>query len=1143
MNEHSKLRSEKKHIKDKKYIKHEKKNVKISSNESNSIKNDNLKAFLNIALDNITSKDVELEVRFGTKGIKRITKIDYDNVIQKLISVGFKQNGTDEYLLRCMNEIIDPVTGFSKISNIRTEITGLQNIKSLCEKNTIDNIDFNIVKKSNYTKNDFIYEPINFNDFNFRITLNTEYKYDTTSSLYNEIKNSWNDTKKIYRYINRVSFINNLDNMPFKVDLSIVKNSHKKGRFAIPEYTLQDSLIFEDIPTYEIEIELINDYYEKLGKIHEDSSEIEQKLKKIIKYILCGLQQTNFPISYVEQNQVMQDYLKLIKGDEYNEDMRSFPRDFIGPSSLTIQMNNISELNSQSYLTNIRNNYTVTDKADGDRKLLFINNSNKIYLIDTNMNVQFTGAIASTSENISNTLLDGEHIIHDKNKKYINLYAAFDIYFLNNKDKRTLNFVNTNDADIKTNFRLPLLVSIIQNIEPISITKTSSPIRISNKHFEIANINKNIFQCCNNILKQEKDNLFEYNTDGLIFTPSNTGVALNNKGLPQKTKITWEQSFKWKPSQYNTIDFLITTKKNQSGQDIILNKFNTGSDLYNNSQIIQYKTLILRVGFDERKHGYINPCNDIYEDNIVDFGDKDNENTYKPMPFYPTNPYDPTANICNVILLDDSQGNKNMITEEQEVIEDEMIVEFSYDLTKEKEWRWVPLRVRYDKTTEYRAGLKNYGNAYHVANSNWHSIHNPITYDMISTGRNIINDLVDEDIYYNRITNESKTSGLRDFHNLFVKNLLIKSVSKKGNTLIDYAVGKGGDMSKWISANLSFVFGIDISKDNIENRLDGACARYLNNRKKYKIIPSAIFIQGNSSLNIKNMDGLYTDRSKQITKAVFGQGPKDETLLGKGIYKIYGKGQDGFNISSIQFALHYMFENKNTLFNFIRNVSECTKINGYFIATAYDGENVFKILKNKSQGDNISIYEQQTKIWEITKLYNFDTFEDDESSIGYGINIYQESINKTFKEFLVNFNYLNRIMENYGFILITTNEAHSLGLPSGSAMFIELFQLMEYEIRQDPNNINSDKYKNAYNMTIGEKQISFLNRFMVYKKIRNVDAENITNTLLQISKKEEKEHITENIILSKDSEKIETSVLFNEVKKIRKLKKKLILIE
>ena len=28
-----------------------------------------------------------------------------------------------------------------------------------------------------------------------------------------------------------------------------------------------------------------------------------------------------------------------------------------------------------------------------------------------------------------------------------------------------------------------------------------------------------------------------------------------------------------------------------------------------------------------------------------------------------------------------------------------------------------PLRIRYDKTAEYRLGYKNYGNAYHVAQS------------------------------------------------------------------------------------------------------------------------------------------------------------------------------------------------------------------------------------------------------------------------------------------------------------------------------------------------------------------------------------------------------------------------------------------
>ena len=108
---------------------------------------------------------------------------------------------------------------------------------------------------------------------------------------------------------------------------------------------------------------------------------------------------------------------------------------------------------------------------------------------------------------------------------------------------------------------------------------------------------------------------------------------------------------------------------------------------------------------------------------------------------------------------------------------------------------------------------------------------------MITTGRNIPDEFSNEDVYYNSTGNATNTRALRDFHNLFVKKTLIHSVTKPGDTLIDLAVGKGRDFPKWISAKLKFVFGIDISRDNIQNRLNGACARYLNYKKKMKSVP------------------------------------------------------------------------------------------------------------------------------------------------------------------------------------------------------------------------------------------------------------------------------------------------------------------
>ena len=317
---------------------------------------------------------------------------------------------------------------------------------------------------------------------------------------------------------------------------------------------------------------------------------------------------------------------------------------------------------------------------------------------------------------------------------------------------------------------------------------------------------------------------------------------------------------------------------------------------------------------------------------------------------------------------------------------------------------------------------------------------------MITTGENIPDELGDDDIYYNKVTGATQTRALRDFHNLFVKKLLLMSVAKRGDILIDYAVGKGGDIPKWISSKLAFVLGIDISRDNIENRLDGACSRFLNYRKKFNVMPYALFVHGNSSVNIRNTTALYSDKGKQIINAVFGEGTKDKEVLGEGVYKMYGKAHEGFNISSIQFALHYMFESQTTLQNFLRNVSECTKIGGYFIATSYDGKTIFNKLKNKKQGEDFVIMDGTKKIWSITKQYDRKDFEENSSCVGYAVDVYQESINKSFREYLVNYNYLIQLMENYGFVLLTREEYKELNLPASTGMFKSLYGFMETEL-------------------------------------------------------------------------------------------------
>ena len=1058
----------------------------------------------------------EFEVRFGTKQIKSITSIDFYNVIKILLNYDFKLH-SENYILKVITD-----------SDIKTEINGLPNIQSYCKLNNLSGIpdenNITYIEKKYFVNKDQSLPPLDYDDYNFRISFQTETYYEKTESKVQELNEKWTNLKKIFRYLKRFEYRN--DKLPFIVHCSIVKSSKSSRGKLISEFNIDDSDVFNCIENFEIEIELNN---KQIQEQQLSNDKLLPMLKNVIKYVLIGLQESNYPISISQQNEVLHNYLQLIKNTEYNKSMKPTNKDFIGPSSNTLQMINLlpeSEINDTNRsIPNIRKNYTVTEKADGIRKLLFISNDGKIYFIAMNMTLQFTGCINENKE-LFNTIIDGEHILHNKKGNYINLFACFDIYFLKSKNLTGLPFINIESKEEKEekekrneNYRLAVLNTVINQLKLISISGSDKEVALNIKIKKFYSTNK--FSGCKIIMDRINDGLFDYNTDGLIFTPSNSGVSSNKVGvLAPNYKHTWNESFKWKPSKFNTIDFLVKFKRNELNEKQVNNVYNDGTNLQSHTQVKSYYTLILHVGFDEKKHGYINPCNDIINDNIK----KTHHNlydSYKPAKFYPTNPSDESAHICNIMGKLDESNNLKILTEEGDEIEDNTIVEFSYDSEKPEFWRWQPLRVRNDKTSELHSGIKNFGNAYHVANSNWQSIHNPITEEIITTGNNVLVENNDDDVYYNKISNKSETRALRDFHNLFVKNILIEKLTKPGFSLIDYAVGKGGDIPKWINAKLEFVLGVDLSKDNIENRLDGACARYLNYSQKFTKLPKVIFLNGDSSKNIKSGESFTSKKNSEIIKAIFGEGSKNEIMLGKGIYKNYGIAKNGFNISSIQFGLHYMFENKLVLNNFLKNIAECTGLNGYFIGTCYDGDKIFKLLNNLDNGSSKTIFKNDKKIWEITKRYENQEFIGDESSVGLAIDVYQETINKVFREYLVNFKFLERLLENYGFVLLNEDEIEQLGLPNSIGNFKEMYTFMNSLI--DKNKSFKNKVGMALEMSDEEKEISYLNKYFVFKKVRNSDAD-MESINFEPDKKE--------LIKSKISSKIKS--IDDEVLKIEK---------
>ena len=1059
-----------------------------------------LEKYVKLYLASPTASD-ELEVRFGTKHWNPITRIDFDNVISKLKSLGFaavEEGGA--YHLNIRNEY-KARDGDRRISSVRTTLAGLRNIQSYCRTDHFDTnnppsyITFTS-KKPKETSSGRL-RPLDFHDFQFRVNYKEEVPLRPTFTIVREILGNWKDSKKVFRLLKRFTFVHT--DYPLKVDCSMIRSSRQQRGQLVPEYRVNDSGLFSNPLSYEIEIEL-----DPASRSPEAAAkDVLQSLRHTIKTVLSALQGTNFPISYAEQDRVLGDYLRITRGPGKHDTRRIGSRDFVGPSSVSLELPNVAPLEKDSRAPNIRLPYTVTDKADGIRKLLMIAQGGRVYLIDVNMKVQFAGMMCETKD-LHGTIIDGEHVLHDRYGKFINHYLAFDLYFLGGKDIRDLPFCEVPDQgpeEKKGSYRLPRLNKALSQATFKGVVGDALPLHIQLKTFYVSS-GVEIFSNCAAILRKSKDGLLIYETDGLIFTPADKAVGSSTVGrAPPPGKKTWPWSLKWKPPEFNTVDFLVTTKRREDGEEFIGNIFQDGENMHAATQLTQYKTLILRVGFDERKHGFLDPCRDVIEDKVPSRTTQGG--SYKPVPFYPSDPTpDYPGYIANVVLERSGDGKHMLIEDRTESFGDKTIVEFRFDRSAEPFWQWIPIRVRKLKTAEFRAGKRNYGNAYHVAQSVWRSIHNPVTEAMITTGKNIPSDLAGADIYYNRRGGENRTRALRNFHNLFVKRRLILAAAQRrpGGKLIDMTVGKAGDFPKWMAAGLSFVFGLDISRDNIRNRLDGACARYLGFRRRYRSVPAALFVVANSALNIRSGEAASDDTGRKITRAVFGEGSDSQKTLGKGVAKQFAAGKEGFDVVSNQFSIHYFFKNRQTLNGFLRNVAECCRLGGYFIGTSYDGRAVFRQLEGKEVGEGISVVHNGQKIWGITKQYQSASFENNASCLGYRVDVYQESINKVFPEYLVNYDYLIHLMESYGFALPDEEEVEAMQLPGGIGTFQGLFNRLEADVaagRLRPSDVGE-----ALAMTADEKRISYLNRYFIFKKVREVDAEQVALALSGRSEEE-----------------------------------------
>lgn len=976
-----------------------------------------------------SNKNYELEVRVWGQNFK-YTTINYNkfkDILQKLTfkkkdgGLGYNYEQVSELDVRMDN------------NNIRLSLLGIESVKKYWLTEDLNDLSYILLEKERQ-------EIVDIDEYNVRVALSTE----------NEIKrngiNDWSNKTykgmKTYRYKNR--YVVKSDDGLFKFDLTSVKVG--KGQ------TFKQSNALNRAPVYEIEIEYLGG-----GNIKKDNLVI--KLLNHICFILTNLQDNPLLLKQSTIDKVVANYKKLINIKNNN----NLKYDFIAANPVTLHRKNMIQ---SSISQNILNKYAVTLKADGERNLLYVMKSNDenlngiFYLLNINMDVKILGYKDSSW---AGSILEGE-LIEDEN-----IFLIYDMLFSKENDIRrnhlNITLKKKRDKNRKSKSRMEHLEQfyISSTRKMLDSFKKEFLIEIRKKKYKYSSHSTEIFKNAYELWNSRDNN--PYKVDGMIFIPIMEHYPLKGGA--------WRSLFKWKPEKLNTIDFLVSVKKNEKNQDI-RNPFICRSK--NLNRIQQYKILKLFIGGMEN----------IYDKRLRKMIKKK-----VPKIFNPFQQSNEDANKYNEakILLDE---NENMYAEDSQsgkksIIMDDTIIEFAYDQNNEDGFNWIPMRVRDDKTLLYRKGKEVYGNSEKTANDIFRNILNPVKISMFEKGKipedeTIENNSGDKmgNSYYKNNSDEQSSNFV--FHNFYVKEKLLKKVAPAFlqesrnpiGKILDLATGRGTDIARWKRTKFAEALGIDKDIRNIE---------FAKNLFKQipRPKPKTHYIPGDiSKLIFPNQEAAFTDSNK-------------------GRLKEYIPIKNHFDVVSINFALHYFFENEIVLRTLCQNISDNLKQAGFFIGMCLDGDKVYNALKGKSFGKGISGEDNSgKKIWEINKEYKNRTYPKNKPNYGRKINVMIPSFSEAHSEYLVSFSYLDIIMKEYGLVKVEVSSFEELYTKLGINHKNSNFELKKH--------IEISK-----NMTDDEKKFSFMHNIFIYKKMQNAPDSLFKKLVGKIEKKESKKNKKSNV--------------------------------
>lgn len=966
-------------------------------------------------LELLKNDDTELTISFWRQDVP-FTELEFHNYTNVFRSYANKYKET--VLPECLEVSAD---------NNVMHIDGMQNILSYCMTDSYNK------KTAKWYKTKVLLS----NDVTELFDLNMTFA--TVQNTPSVAPDRWNDMRKQFLVHKHVNY----EAAGTVFTASLYKTTEDEF------YTLKQSNVLKSQQNYGFKI---------VFKAPSDS--IIQDISNVIQAITMS----SSLMTKEQQEEIIKEYWDLVKNDiEIFNKRNNKDIPLITPKPITLERINLIDPKEYGSVS-ILNEYTVTEKADGERILLYINKQGRAYLINNTYKVEDTGITVSDAGHSS--LIDGEYISCHSRKDDANkgLYAAFDIYYLGGKKVTQLPLIAADKS--------PSRYKYLQQFEDLVSSKNASVEYITKEH----KYSSDVLKDAREILMNNKS--YPYEIDGLIFTPAK--LALYSYYANQPAKITenvkWDRVFKWKPDDQNTIDFLIKIDRTLTKNGL------------------KYKEAKLYVGYNASQWEDIDVTKGLKLRYDKDYArqQRPTQNVYVPTLFRPTIYYAPGVEYAHI-----RQNTKGELRAENgDKIESDSIVEFRYinDPSIPVSERWRPIRVREDKTRIFKKGiLSKTANDLGVALNIWRTIHNPVTTAMITGNQPVFNkeasDIPDErlldtdDIYYNRnIPRDCLLSvHMLNFHNQGVKKQLYDKPAKKG-TLLELCCGEAGDLNRWLDSGYSFILGVDLVKNNIYNPKSGCYSRMLKRRGQYmravdpketkKIYyPDIVFAAGDCSVPIKNGESaaaIGDKDSQEILKLVMNK----RNSVGSHLKYVVGKGADGFDAISCMFAVHYFFESEERLDGFFDNVASNLKKHGVFFCTFMNGERVESEIA-AADGDMIEgrklldTIHNGMPVWAIVRRYTKAA----KSVYGKKIDVYIENTQKFIPEYLVSFKILVEKAKQHGLSLLETE------------MFEETFNKLKAKIpeaEEDYSHLDNDILQ--LDKDDVQKRFSFLNQFAIFQK-------------------------------------------------------------